>query len=210
MKTVIIPAVIAKTQEELDGIFRRINKHADLVQLDIMDGRFVPNHSLDFDFVLPQEKYKFEAHLMIENPEEWVRENWEKADTIIAHYEAVRDPENFIAFVKNRGRRVAFGLNPETGIHRIQNYLSLIDQVLIMTVHPGFYGSRFLPEMVEKIRELRKLMPDLDIEVDGGIKADTIASVAEAGANMFVSGSYLIGSDDMAERMNILEKRIRS
>lgn len=208
MKKVIIPAVIAKTQEELDDIFSRIKDFASLLQLDIMDNRFVPNNSLDFDFKIPLGKYQFEAHLMIENPEKWFEENWEKVDTIIAHLEVVKNTEKFIESVKAKQKKMAFALNPETDVEEIKAYLSRIDQVLIMTVHPGFYGSKFLPETLDKIRRLREMKPELDIEVDGGIGPDTIEEVNEAGANMYVSGSYLIKADNILERINILKRKI--
>ncbi len=210
MNKFIIPAVIAKTQDELDAIFDKISNHASLVQLDIMDGKFVPNSSLDFDFKLPEKNYQFEAHLMIDSPMQWVEQNGEKVDTVIAHFEAVNNPDAIIASIKNKGKKAAFALNPETEIHQIKDYLLAIDQVLVMTVHPGFYGSRFLPEMLNKIRELRDLRPNLDIEVDGGIKPETIGMVDEAGANMFVSGSYLIRSVDVGERIDILKAKIRA
>jgi ribulose-phosphate 3-epimerase len=145
---------------------------------------------------------------MIENPEEWVGEYWKKVDTIIAHFEAVKNPEGIIESIKKKDRRVAFALNPETDVGQIRDYLSQIDQVLVMTVHPGFYGSPFLPETMDKIRKLRELKPDLDIEVDGGITADTIEEVNKAGANMFVSGSYLIKSENIRERIEILESKV--
>lgn len=210
MKITIIPSVIAKTQEELDGILSKINDSAQLLQLDIMDGKFVPSHSLDFDFRLQEGKYKFEADLMVEAPEKWVDENWEKADTIIAHFEAVKSPEEIIKNVKNRGKKIGFALNPETDVHQIRDYLDDIDQVLIMTVHPGFYGSKFLPETLDKISKLRKLRPELDIEVDGGIKPNTITQVYKAGANMFVSGSYLVFSENIKERIDILKNKIKT
>jgi len=208
MKKVIIPAVIAETQPELDGIFAKIKDSAHLLQLDIMDNKFVPNTSLDFDFQLPEGKYQFEAHLMIENPEKWVADHWSKVDTIIAHFEAVKNPEKMIEAVKKKHRKMALALNPETDIVQIRDYLNQIDQVLIMTVNPGFYGSPFLPETMPKIRKLRDLKPDLDIEVDGGINPDTIEEVNRAGANMFVSGSYLIKSENIRERIEILENRV--
>jgi len=210
MKKIIIPAVIAKTQKELDDIFSRIKDAARLLQLDIMDGIFVPNNSLDFDFRLPEKKYLYEAHLMIDDPEKWIDENWERVDTVIAHFESVENPERIIESVKSKGKKIAFALNPETDTDLILNYLDNIDQVLVMTVNPGFYGSQFLPDMSDKIKRLRKLRPDLDIEVDGGIKPDTIEEVCKAGANMFVSGSYLINSDDVKERIRILEMKIRT
>ena len=210
MKITIIPSVIAKTQEELDGILSKINDSAQLLQLDIMDGKFVPSHSLDFDFRLKEGKYEFEAHLMTEAPEKWVDENWEKVDTIIAHFEAVKSPGKIIKNVKTKGKKVGLALNPETGVDQIRDCLDDIDQVLIMTVHPGFYGSEFLPETLDKISKLRALSPDLDIEVDGGIKPDTITQVYKAGANMFVSGSYIVNADDIKERIRILEQKIEA
>ncbi len=210
MRKIIIPAVIAKTQKELDDIFSRIKDSARLLQLDIMDGEFVPNNSLDFNFRLPEKKYLYEAHLMIDNPENWVDENWERVDTVIAHFESVKNPERIIESVKKKGKKIAFALNPDTDTDLILNYIDSIDQVLVMTVNPGFYGGKFLPEMSDKIRRLRKLRSDLDIEVDGGIKPDTIEEVCDAGANMFVSGSYLVNSDDVKERIRILEQKIKT
>lgn len=210
MKKVIIPAVIAKSQKELDGIFSKIKDSACLLQLDIMDSKFVPNSSLDFDFKLPQKKYKFEAHLMVEHPEKWVDENWEKVDIIIAHFESVKNPGKIIESVKKKEKKVAFALNPETDVEQIKKYLDDIDQVLIMTVHPGFYGSKFLPKTLNKVRWLRELRPDLNIEVDGGIKPGTIEEVSKAGANMFVSGSFIINSADIKESIKILENKIKA
>jgi ribulose-phosphate 3-epimerase len=152
----------------------------------------------------------YEAHLMIDDPEKWVDENWERVDAVIAHFESVKNPERIIESVKTKGKKIAFALNPETDADLILNYLDSIDQVLVMTVNPGFYGGKFLPEMSDKIRRLRELRPDLDIEVDGGIKPDTIEEVCEAGANMFVSGSYLVNSDDVKERIRILEQKIKT
>ena len=173
-----------------------------------MDGEFVPNNSIDFDFKLPETKCKFEAHLMIENPEKWIEKNFMKVDTILAHYESVKDPKKIIDLVKSKNKRIGFVLNPETPIKEIVEHLDKIDQVLIMTVNPGFYGSPFLPEMIEKISELRKLKSNLDIEVDGGITPDTIDRVDKAGANMFVSGSFIVKSDDIQGAINKLKDKL--
>jgi len=208
MKKIIIPAVIADSQEKLDEIFSKIMDAAKLLQLDVMDGKFVPNNSLDFDFRLPEKKYKFEAHLMVESPEKWVERNWKKVDTLIAHFESVKNPRELIDSVRNKGKKIALALNPETDTDQIKDYVYDIDQVLIMTVNPGFYGSPFLPETLDKVAKLRKARPDLDIEVDGGIKPDTIGQADKAGANMFVSGSYLIRSDSVQERMDILMSKV--
>lgn len=210
MNKIIIPAVIAKTQGELETILAKIGSHADIIQLDIMDGRFVPTHSLDFDFKIPENKHICEAHLMVKNPENWIEENGAKVETIIVHREATPDPSQIITLIKEKGTRVSFALNPETPVENIQAYLDDIDQVLVMTVHPGSYGSKFLPETMAKIRRLRELRPKLDIEVDGGINPDTIGMPLEAGANMFVSGSYLVLAEDIEERIQVLKRIINT
>jgi ribulose-phosphate 3-epimerase len=209
MKKIVVPAVIAKNQEELEGILEKISGHASLIQLDIMDGKFVPNHSLDFDFHLSPKKPTYEAHLMVEDPDRWIESFGKRVDTIIAHYESANTSPNTIKMMKKMGKKAALALNPETEIEQIADFLDDLDQVLIMTVHPGFYGSPFLPEVMGKIKKLRQLRPELDIEVDGGIQPETIELVDNAGANLFVSGSYLIKSDNMQERINFLYKKIQ-
>lgn len=199
----IVPAVIAKDQEELNAILQKISRNVDLIQLDVMDGKFVPNHSLDFDFEL-DERHKYEAHLMVESPDLWIETYGKRIDTLIAHFESTLNPARTVRIIKNMGKKAALALNPETGIEQIMDYLEDLDQILIMTVHPGFYGSPFLPKVMDKIAKLRQLKPELDIEVDGGIKPETIAMTDQAGANMFVSGSYLVKTDNMEERVNLL------
>jgi ribulose-phosphate 3-epimerase len=206
LKKKIIPAIIAKTQEELENKINKVKDHVELVQLDIMDGKFVPNNSIDFNFKLPKADCVFEAHLMISNPEEWVEKHIEKVDMVLAHIESCENPEKLIDLVKSRGKQVGFVLNPETPLSSILSYIDDIDQVLIMTVNPGFYGSPFLPEMLDKIKKLRELKPELDVEVDGGVTNKTINLVDKAGANMFVSGSYIVKSDNVKKAIDILKE----
>lgn len=197
MRKVVIPSLIAKSQDELDERFNKVKNIAPIFQLDIMDGRFVPNTSLDFDFKLPKDNY-FEAHLMINEPEIWLKRNYEKVKTIIVHQECCNEIENIIDLVKVKHNcRIGVALNPETSIKVVEDYLDKLDQVLIMTVNPGFYGSKFLPEMLEKVKELRRLRPELDIEVDGGMNSETIIKADEVGANLFVSGSYLMNAENV-------------
>ena len=205
---IIIPAIIAKTQNELEEKILKVKDFVELIQLDLMDGRFVPNNSIDFNFKLPETNCHFEAHLMIECPEKWIEKNHMKVDTILAHYESSDDPALIINLAKSKNKRVGFVLNPKTSIQKIEKYLDELDQVLIMTVNPGFYGSLFLPEMLDKISELRKMKPDLDIEVDGGITPDTIQDVYKAGANMFVSGSYIIKSPNIKEAIDRIKNML--
>ncbi len=205
MIKVIVPSVIAETQAELETVFSKVKDIARLFQLDVMDSQFVPTSSLDFNFILPGGKCRYEAQLMVEEPKKWIEMNGEKVDTIIAQIESVKDPESFIEFVKDRQKKVGFALKPETDIIQVRDYLENIDQVLIMTVHPGYYGGEFLPETLDKVKKLRELQPKLNIEVDGGIKPDTIIQADTAGANMFVCGSYLVKADSIEERMSRMD-----
>ncbi|MFH1848723.1 MAG: ribulose-phosphate 3-epimerase [archaeon] len=198
----IIPAIIAGSAEEALG---RINavRFAPLLQLDVMDGRFVPGHSLDFDFDLPDGTY--EAHLMVKDPRHWVKRFINRVDTLLVHYESggfreLRD------YVRQKGKRIGLVINPETGIEQVQHFLEGIDQLLVMTVNPGAYGAKFLPGALDKVRRARQRFPDLDIEVDGGITPDTIGLAGAAGANMFVSGSYIIKSGDPREAIRRLSE----
>ncbi len=204
----IIPAIIAKSQKEFEEKINKVKDFFDIIQLDFMDGKFVPNKSINFDFNIPPSDNKFEAHLMIQNPLEWIKKYYTRVDTILVHIESCKEPKKVIDTVRKKGKRIGFVLNPETPIDFIETYLSAIDQVLIMTVNPGFYGSPFLSEMTDKIKNLRKKCPYLDIEVDGGITDKTIELVNEAGANLFVSGSYIIKSDNVKRAINNLENII--
>lgn len=204
----IIPAIIARTQKELDEKLNKVEGYAEIVQLDIMDKIFVPNNSLDFDFDISGRNFSFEAHLMITDPMGWVEKNWWKVDTIIFHFESCEKPEDIIRFVKNKGKKIGFAINPGTAVHNAKPYLDDIDQLLIMTVNPGFYGGKFLPETLCKISEVRQIKPDLDIEVDGGVTPDTIKSINDAGANMLVSGSYILKSNNVKDSIDTLRNLI--
>ncbi len=193
----IIPAIIGKSQDELDDRLSRVLDYVDLVQLDIMDNEFVPNTSLFFDFKLPETFVRFEAHLMVVDPIRWIEQHWSKVNMILVHCESVANPSRVIELIRSKGKQVGFVLNPETSVDKIRVFIDDIDQVLVMTVKPGFYGSEFIPDMVDKIERLRQLRGDLDIEVDGGITPETIGMVNKAGANMFVSGSFIVKSSNV-------------
>jgi ribulose-phosphate 3-epimerase len=142
------------------------------------------------------------------DPEKWITENWEKVDTILVHYESCNNHKKIISMVKNKGKKIGFVLNPETSVQSLRNFIDEIDQVLIMTVNPGFYGSSFLPEMLDKIIELRNMKLELNIEVDGGITDKTIDLVDKAGANMFVSGSFIMKAENVNKPINNLKKHL--
>jgi ribulose-phosphate 3-epimerase len=209
MKKMIIPAIIAKSQEEFEKNINKVKNYVDVIQLDFMDGDFVPNTSIDFDFELPNSNCIFEAHLMVADPVKWINKNHEKVDTILAHFESCKNPSKVIEIIRRKNKKIGFVLNPETPLGAIEKYLDEINQVLIMTVNPGFYGSPFLPEMLDKISDLRKFKPKINIEVDGGVTDKTIGLVDKAGANMFVSGSYIVKSDNVKQAVESLKKIIK-
>lgn len=206
----IIPAIIAKNQKELNERIYKVIKYIDTIQLDIMDNNFVPNNSLFFEFNLPKFEGEFEAHLMVRKPDEWIKRHAEKVDTILVHMESDYKPDEIIEKVKDLDKKIGFALNPETSIEKLKPFLDKLDQVLIMTVKPGFYGSPFLPETLDKIKKLRDIKPDLDIEVDGGITDKTIKLVDKAGANLFVSGSYIIKAEDIKKAIEILREKYQN
>lgn len=208
MKKMIIPAIIAKNEDELKKRILKVKDHVEIIQLDFMDGKFVPNESINFDFDLPDTNCKFEAHLMVEDPNLWIEKNHSKVDTILAHFESIDNPEKTIDLIKKYDKKAGFVLNPETKIDEIKDYIDDLEQILIMTVKPGFYGSKFLPEMERKIKKLREIAPDIDIEVDGGISDETIEIVNRAGANLFVSGSYIVKSEDVKKRVDTLKNLV--
>ena len=145
---------------------------------------------------------------MINNPLEWIEKHWGKVDTILVHFEATQNPDEIIKSVRKKKRRVGFVLNPETSVEKLKTYLDKIDEILIMTVNPGFYGSKFLPEALQKVEDLRNLKPDLDIEVDGGITDETIKQAYLAGANMFVSGSFIVKSENVKKAIDTLKDQV--
>jgi len=204
MKIRIIPSVIAKSQQELTGKIRLVKDYVDYIQLDVMDNIFVPNTSLNFDFKLPKMKCVFEAHLMVEDPDNWVKNNWRKVEAIIVPIESCKNPGAMIDFLEGK-RKIGLALNPETPLESIEDYLNRIDEVLILAVNPGFYGSKFIPEVLDKVTALRHLKPKLDIEVDGGIGPDTIKKTFGAGANFFISGSYVMNSDNPKQAIETLK-----
>lgn len=196
MEPIIVPAIIAKTQAELDEMLESLRGHARRVMLDVMDGRFVPSSSLGFDFKLPH-GFEYEAHLMVEGPIEWVRRLAGKVQRVIIHSESPRGVEKAIKKARVLGLRVAMALNPETSLSAIEPYLEDLDGVLVMTVVPGGYGGGFIPEALEKVREVREQGWGLEVEVDGGMNPQTARMALEAGANVIASGSYVMKSVDV-------------
>ena len=202
----IIPSIIAKNQKELNKRLNKVEKLSDVFQLDVMDSKFVKNKSIFFSFKLPKSKY--EAHLMIKDPETWIKANYKRVNTIIFHVETTKNPLKIIRLIKSKMKKVGIAINPKTSINKIKPFLSQVDLILVMTVIPGKYGSKFQKSTLNKIKQIRELNKIIDIEVDGHEDPETIRLTKEAGANNFVVGSYLQNSKRIKEDYKILLKLI--
>ncbi|MEO1768593.1 MULTISPECIES: ribulose-phosphate 3-epimerase [Enterococcus] len=186
----------------------------DYIHIDVMDGNFVPNITFGPSVVAslrPITKLPLDVHLMIDAPEKYI-EDFAKAgsDIIMAHVEATPHIHRAVQMIKQAGVKAGVVLNPGTPVESIKYVLPQIDQILVMTVNPGFGGQSFIEETVEKIAELDQLRKDngyhYEIEVDGGIVPETAAKCREAGADVFVAGSYIYGSEDPEARIEALRE----
>ena len=211
MKDQIVASILSANRGELNKEMLSI-KTADQIQVDVMDGHFVhninfgPDEVKDLKFPLP-----FEIHLMISNPQDYIKQyTIGKPKTIIFHYEAVKKTEikQLIQQIKKHAR-VGIALKPKTKVEVLKPYLKYVDEILIMTVEPGFGGQKFMTSMLPKIQTLREQYNYKgDIEVDGGVNARTIKQAKKAGANMFVSGSYLQKYKNIKESIEKLKKAL--
>jgi ribulose-phosphate 3-epimerase len=192
----VLPADFAKLGEEVAALQ---GAGVDRIQWDVMDGRFVPNLTFGPDVIAacrPHATVPFEAHLMVEEPDDLAERYVEAGcEILIVHAEACRHLHRTLARIPELGARAAVALNPATPVAAVAHVLDLVDMVLVMTVNPGFGGQAYIATMEPKIAELRRLVlaggHDVDIEVDGGIGPGTIAGAAAAGANVLVAGSAL-------------------
>lgn len=180
---------------------RQVEDFASYVQFDFMDGHFVPSRTVnDEDLASIPIKFKWEAHLMVENPaESFASFKRLGASKVIFHYEATPSPEEVIRQARELSLAVGVALNPDTPISSVLPLVNKLDSILFMTVVPGFYGSKFQPQVMEKIAEFRGKDSTFDIGVDGGINATNVAMVASAGVNDICVGSAIFLQPSPAE-----------
>ena len=201
----ISPSVLACDFSRFGEEVKKVEEAgAELLHLDIMDGMFVPNISFGPDVirsVRKQSKMIFDVHLMIEEPARYIS-NFVSAgaDMITIHYESCKDPEAVLKQIRAAGKKAAISLKPATPASVVDPLLPYVDMVLIMTVEPGFGGQKFMLPMMEKVSAVREMIRtggyEIDIQVDGGINAQTAKIAAAAGANVLVAGSSVFGAKD--------------
>lgn len=189
----MVPAILTDDPKALETMVRQTETFTSYAQFDVMDGQFVPSRSITCEHIARLTmKLKWEAHLMVLRPETYL-EDFRRAGAqkIVFHYEATPSPREVISKVKNLGMKVGLAVNPETPISAITPLASEVNSVLFLSVNPGFYGSKFILEVLDKIAGFRKARPDTEIGIDGGIKESNIADIARSGVDVIYTGSAI-------------------
>ena len=208
----ISPSILSADFSQLGNEIKRLEEGgADMIHVDVMDGHFVPNLTIGPPVIRALRKQcslKFDVHLMISPVHKYIESYAEAgADIITIHPEATDNLEASILKIKQLNKKVGVSLNPESKIDLILDFLDKIDLVLIMSVNPGFGGQKFMPEVLEKIKKLRKIQDErnlnFDIEIDGGINFENYKKAIDAGANILVSGTTIFKSNDGDIKKNI-------
>ncbi len=215
MQTKISASILAADPTQLGDEIKRVEQAGvDLIHIDVMDGHFVPNLTMGpfiVDKIKDITKVPLDIHLMIENPDKYVESFTQKTtkdDILTFHIEATDDPLNVINLIKDRGIKAGVAINPDTHEQTVEKLLESIDILLVMTVYPGFSGQAFKKYVCDKLKKLREMAPEnLDIEVDGGIKPETIPDAASAGANVFAAATSIFAKDDYKEAIEELRRK---
>lgn len=213
MKIKIAPSILSADKKNLQKEVEEIEPYSDLLHVDIMDGNFVPPTTFTAEQIKSiKTRIPKDVHLMVEYPltggymEDFIDAG---AYLITVHEECKDDLDEYILYLKGKKIKIGVAINPPTPLDKLNPYLDKVDMVLLMTVNPGYANQKFIESVVPKIKQLRKLKPNLDIEVDGGIKKETIKKAYDAGANIFVAGSSIFGERDRKRAIYDLREAMR-
>lgn len=208
----ILPAILTDNPQALEKMIRQTEGFTDHAQLDIMDGQFVPSHSVSCEQVAAlKTTLIWEAHLMVMHPESCLEDfSRAGAQQITFHYEATSTPEDTLTQIKSLGLKSGLAINPETPISAVTPLIDRLDSVLFLSVNPGFYGSKFIPEVMEKIIDFRRSYPEIEIAIDGGIKEGNIVEVARTGVDIICVGSAILAQPDPAASYRRLVKLVET
>ena len=209
----VVPALLTDDTDSLARLVDSANGFADFVQIDIMDGQFVPSRSImSKDLKGLDIRFDWEAHLMVVDPLHYVEQFKDVgARRIIFHLESDDDPAEVITLARSLGVSIGVALNPDTPVDAARDVLPDVDSVLLMSVHPGYYGAPFVPEVVAKIEQVRQSFPGLEIGMDGGIKPENLVEVARRGLDSVCVGSAIFRAADPADayqRLSLLAAQV--
>ncbi len=202
MKNIIkvVPSILTDDRNVLEKMVGQAEKFAQYVQFDIMDGLFVPSNSISArEISVLNLRFEWEAHLMVRQPLVYIQGFAEAgAKKIVFHFEAGDPPKIVIEKIKNAGTKIGLAVNPETKVSDFAPLIDKVHSVLLLSVQPGFYGSKFIPEVLEKVSELRNLNKNVEIGIDGGIKENNVSVVARSGIDAIFVGSGIFHTPDPA------------
>ena len=214
MDVKISPSMLASNYARLEEELKKCeNGGAELIHLDVMDGHFVPNISIGAPVIKAMKRVcsvPFDVHLMISEPLKYIEDFVNAgADIITFHTECESDINETINKILECGCKAGLAVKPATPVEAVYPYIDKLSMVLVMTVEPGFGGQSFMENMMPKIERLRADFPDIDIQVDGGVNAETIKACAKAGANVFVAGSAVFKSENPQETIALLKNNAK-